>query len=99
MSESIHNPSIPSQLVVDLAGQAAARAAFAENPYAHLLDPNAPDPGFTVEDAAVRPSRGSDVPAQTSHRVDYWLPPTQAQIDKNPDLAKQEKYFPPGQRA
>ncbi len=98
MTEFMQEQEVPNQAIAELAGQVAARKAFEDNPYAFLFDPNAPDLGFTVEDAAVRPPK-EQVPAQTSARANYWLPPTQAQIDKNPELAKQEKYFPPGQRA
>ncbi len=39
-------------------------------------------------------------PAQrTSDRPGYWMPPTEAQIAQNPDLANQNKYYPPGQQS
>lgn len=105
MTEQVHNPSAPTEEVIGLAGTVAANAVAGEDIYAHLFDPNAPDPGYTVEDAAVRQPKptldqdGLPIAQRTSDRPGYWMPPTQAQIDKNPSLAQQEKYFPPGQRS
>ena len=41
---------------------------------------------------------GMPVAARTSDRPGYWQAPTQAQIDRDPGLAQQDKYYPPGQR-
>lgn len=67
--------------------------------YDHLLDPNAPNPSGSIEDAAVHPNLP---PARTTDRPGYWTPPTEDQINRAAeaagqyDLGKQEKYYPPG---
>lgn len=84
------------QAVTPAAGELAI-VGTEPNPHAHLFDPDAPDPGYTVEDAAVRPAVRPAIPAQTSYRSNYWNKPTDAQVNNAAefgfDLTKQNKYF------
>ena len=96
MSEFPKDPNVAHEAAVQAVAPAAGELAIVgtePNPYAHLFDPNAPDPGYTVEDAAVRPV----VPAQTSHRAGYWNKPTDGQVAHAAkfgfDLTQQNKYF------
>lgn len=92
MSEFTHDQTVPSQPVIELAGQAAS-AAFAENQFAHLRDPDAPDPGFTVEGAAVRTPKAPV--SEVSAWVDRSIAATHAALNRSDGTETQYFKVPP----